>query len=199
MKKILMTTAIAGALLFSAVGAEAHCPHKHKPCAKPGFEHMKKEWTPEQKAKMEQRRAEIDKRLNVTAEQKEQLKAIHEQSKAEIAPKIKQLTELEYELGVLMKRDYNAKKYGIATLEEVQLSGKTVDELKNEIKTLKTEIREIKKANFEKTQAVFTDEQKQEFKKMREERMEKMKKMHKMKKFHKKHKKPCGPCPLQAK
>ena len=32
MKKILITTAIAGALLFNGVSAEAHCPHKHKPC-----------------------------------------------------------------------------------------------------------------------------------------------------------------------
>ena len=32
MKKILITTAIAGALLFNGVSAEAHCPYKHKPC-----------------------------------------------------------------------------------------------------------------------------------------------------------------------
>lgn len=195
MKKILITTAIAGALLFSGVSAEAHCPHKHKPCFDVKNEQIKKEWL----KKQEQQRAEIDKRLKITAEQKEQLKAIHEQSKAEIAPKIKQLTELEHELKVIKQREYNAEKYGIATLEEVQLSGKSVDELKKEIKTLRNEIREIKKANFEKTQAVFTEEQKQEVKKMREERLEKMKKMHKKHKNFKKGKKPCGPCPLQAK
>jgi len=191
MKKILTTTAVATALLFGAMSANAQPVDEKGMKVPPKYHHQnfQKEFTPEMKAKMEKRKAEIDKRLKITEEQKVQLKEIHEQSKAEIAPKIKQLSEAEFELEVLMKRKFNEEHFGIATLEEVQLSGKSIDELKNEIHQLKKEIKEIKKANFEKSQAIFTDEQKKELEKMKKERIKKMKKHHK--KFHKK---PCPNC-----
>ena len=145
MKKILMTTVLTTALFLGATTAQAECPCQHKdkkmPPPPPRFEKMhKKQFTPEQKAKMEQRKAEMEKRLGITEEQKAQLKAIHEQSKEQIAPKIKALTEAEFELKVLKQREYNQNKYGIATLEEVQLSGKTIPQLEAEVKTLKNEI-----------------------------------------------------------
>jgi len=197
MKKMLMTTALAATLFLGSLSAQAHCADCPYPCQRgmmpppPPHEHMKKEFTAEQKAKMEQRKAEMDKRLGVTEAQKAQLKAIHEKSKKEIAPKIKKLTEIEYEIGVLEKRQQNLDKYGVKTLENVKLSGKSLDQLKAEAKTLKGEIREIKKANFEASQAVFTEEQKAELKKMREEHMKEMKKKHKG------HKHPAGPCPCK--
>ena len=97
MKKILMAAVIGTALLSVSMGASAACPcEKGKiqgpPTPPPHFEKMKKEWTPEKKAAMEKRKAEMEKRLNITEEQKAQLKAIHEKSKAEIAPKIKILS-----------------------------------------------------------------------------------------------------------
>ncbi len=178
MKKILMTTAIGAALLLGSLSANAACPCQDKdkqgpPLPPPAYGKFHKEFTPEMKAEMEKRRAEMDKRLGITEEQKAQLKSIHEKSKAEIAPKIKQLTEAEYELGVLEKRQFNQAKYGISTLENVQLSGKSADELKNEIRALKHDIHEIKKANFEASQAIFTDKQKKELEKMRQEKMKK--------------------------
>ena len=120
-----------------------------------------------------------------TEEQKAQLKAIHEKSKAQIAPKIKQLTEIEYELDVLQKKEFTSNTFGVKTLENVKLSGKTVEQLQTEAKKLRGEIREIKKAQFEASQAVFTEEQKQELKKMKEEHAKYMKKHKHAKKFEK--------------
>lgn len=180
MKKILVATVISSALLLgmSTVNAKPYYHHQG-PHMDYKQEQMKK--GPEMKEEMARRKALMEKRLNITAEQKEQLKAIHESSKEKIAPKIKALTEAEFELSVLKKREFNKDKFGIATLEEVQLSGKTQEQLMTEIKTLKNEIKEIKKANFEESQKIFTSKQKKELEKMRKER--------KHKKFHsKKHK-----------
>ena len=179
MKKIFTTAVVMTALLLSTASVNA------KPCPKDGMmppphhEHMKKQLTPEQKAKMEERRAEMDKRLGITEAQKAQLKAIHEKSKAQIAPKVKRLTEVQYEIQVIEKKQIAKEKYGVDTLNDVKLSGKSLDQLYAEAKTLRTEIREIKKANFEESQKVFTEEQKQELKKMHEERMKELAKKNK--------------------
>ena len=178
MKKILMTTALGTVLLLGSLSANAACPCQDKgkqgpPPPPPAYGKFHKEFTPEMKAEMEKRKAEMDKRLGITEEQKTQLKSIHEKSKAEIAPKIKQLSQAEYELSVLEKRQFNKDRYGVDTLENVQLSGKSADELRAEIKTLRHDIHEIKKANFEASQSVFTEKQKKELEKMRQEKMKK--------------------------
>ena len=180
MKKLIATTAVMTALLVGCANANAQPAHKTGMMPPPHHGDYMKPLTPEQKAKMEKRRAEIDKRLGVTEEQKAQLKAIHEKGKTQIAPKIKKLTEVQHEIQVIERKQMNKDKFGIDTLEDVKLSGKSLDQLYAESKTLKDEIRQIKKANFEEAQKVFTEEQKAELKKMREERMKKMaKKGHK--------------------
>ena len=148
---------------------------------------MKKQWTPEQKAQMEKRKAEMDKKLGVTEEQKAKLKAIHEKAKAQIQPKIKRLAEVDYELNVIARKQFNSAKFGVTTLENVKLSGKSQEQLKAEQKTLRNEIRDIRKACFEESQAVFTDEQKAILKQMSEEHAKKMKNLDKKhnKNFHK--------------
>lgn len=188
MKKMLMTTAMVTALFFGTLSANAACPCQKQggmmPPPKPCYGTMKHEMSADKKAEMDKRKAEMDKRLGITEEQKAQLKSIHEKAKAQIAPKIKQLTEIEHELSVIEKREFNSKVFGINTLENVKLSGKTADQLKTEAKALQNEIRDIRKACFESSQAVFTEEQKAELKKMRDEHMKKMKNV---KKHHKHH------------
>ena len=176
-----MTTTLMATLLLTSLSASA-APQAPQGKMPPRGE-FHKQITPEQKAAMDKRKAEMEQRLNITPEQKAQLKAIHEKSKAQIAPKIKQLTEAEHELQVLEKKQINKKVYGIDTLENVKLSGKSAEQLRTEIKTLRGDIREIRKANFEASQAVFTDAQKQELEKMRKEHEKTMKKHHK--KFNK--------------
>ncbi|MCR4880904.1 MAG: hypothetical protein K6A44_03015 [bacterium] len=133
----------------------------------------------QRKAEMEKRRAEIDRRLGVTEEQKTQLKTIHEKAKIEIAPKVRQLTEVEHEIAVLEHKQVNKERYNINTLENVPLSGKSLEQLKNEQKALNDEIRKIKMSQFEESQKVFTDEQKKELEKMRQERERETKKANK--------------------
>ena len=126
-----------------------------------GYHNMKKPMNEaERKAEMEKRKAEIDRRLGVTEEQKAQLKNIHEKAKTEIAPKIKELTEVEHEISVLEKQNINKERYNINTLQSVQLSGKNLEQLRAEKKTLKSEIHKIKKTQFEESQKIFTENQK---------------------------------------
>ena len=116
MKKILMTAAIGTALIFGAMSANAQPMDENGKPMPPEYRHHR-EFTPEMKAKMEKRKAEIEKRLKLTDKQKEQLKAIHEKAKAEIAPKIKLLSEAEFELEVLQKRKFNEEKYQAGYIE----------------------------------------------------------------------------------
>ena len=176
MKKLLMVSVLTAGMFLASNGAFAMPPQERgfmSPTYKEGnFQEMREQ----RKAEMEKRKAEIDARLNVTDEQKEQLKTIHDKAKAEIAPKIKQLTEVEHELSVLNRQQMNKEKYDINTLEGVKLSGKNVEQLKSEQRTLQEEIRKIKKDQFEESQKVFTDEQKKELEKMRKEHEKTMKK-----------------------
>lgn len=113
-------------------------------------------FTPEMKAKFEQRKAEFDKRLNLTPAQKEQMKAIHEESKVKIKPLFECL---------------KAEKQNLTQLQASQTTPKeTITAQEAKIKKLKTEIRAIRKENFEKTQAILTPDQQKEFNKMHEER-----------------------------
>ena len=143
-------------------------PSQHKPY---NIEDM----AAKRKAEMEKRKAEIDRRLGVTEEQKKELKVIHDRAKEEIAPKIKQLTEVEYEISTLEKKQISKEFYNVNALENVQLSGKTIEQLRSEQKSLREDIRKIKMAQFEESQKVFTEEQKKELEKMRMEREKKMK------------------------
>ena len=169
MKKIFVLSLVMTSMFLGSIKVSAAAPQPK------GF--MSPEATPslidmnaQRKAEMERRRAEIDRRLGVTEEQKVQLKAIHEKAKVEIAPKVKQLTEVEHEINVLERQQVNKEKYSINTLENVQLSGKSLDKLRTEEKELKDEIHKIKKEQFEESQKIFTEEQRKELEKMRQER-----------------------------
>lgn len=177
MKKTFMATALMTGV-FLAAGMSIAAPNQKDV---PFHNQVKKmerhqEMSEAQKAEMEKRKAEMEKRLNITEEQKKQFKAIHEEAKMEIVPKIRQLTEIEHEISVLERKKINKEKYNINTLEEVHLSGKSIEQLKADRKTLKNEIREIKMKQFEKSQKIFTDEQKKELEKMRQEHIELMEK-----------------------
>ena len=127
----------------------------------------------DRKAEMEKRKAELDRRLGVTEEQKAQLKTIHEKARNEIAPKVKELTEVEHEISVLEKQNMNKERYNINTLQNVQLSGKNLDQLRSEQRSLRDEIHKIKKNQFEESQKIFTDAQRKELDKMRKEHEQK--------------------------
>ena len=175
MKKIFVLSLLVTSMFLGSMTASANPPVKGfmSPSVNaPSLIDM----NAQRKAEMERRRAEIDRRLGVTEDQKVQLKAIHEKAKGEIAPKVRQLTDIEHEINVLERQQVNKERYNINTLENVQLSGKSLDRLRAEQKELQDEIHKIKKAQFEESQKVFTEEQKKELEKMRQEREKQVKK-----------------------
>ncbi len=176
MKKIFVLSAIIASLSFGASDAFAvdnNAKGFMAPSIKAPAMH---DMSSQRRAEMERRRAEIDRRLGVTEAQKVQLKEIHEKAKLEIVPKVRQLTDIEHEISVIEKQQMNKERFNINTLENVQLSGKSLDKLKSEEKELKEEIHKIKKEQFEESQKIFTEEQRKELEKMRQEREQQMKK-----------------------
>lgn len=112
-------------------------------------------FTPEMKAKMEQRRAEFEQRLNLTPEQKEKMKAIHQESRAKIKPLFESLRR---------------EKEKMQQLESCQPpSQKNIQNENEKISQIKSKIKDIRKINFDKTMAILNPDQQKEFIKMREE------------------------------
>lgn len=149
MKKLFITLcgiAVLSGLSNIAFAEGMGCPNK---------------FSPEMKAKMEQRKAEFDKRLNLTPEQKEKMKAIHQESRAKIKPLFECMKNEREKL-------LQIQSSSTATQQDIQAQREKITHIKSEIKA-------IRKMNFEKTQAILNPEQQKEFKKMREEHKNKMK------------------------
>lgn len=153
MKKLLLT--LFGIAVLSSASGFAYAEE---------FPHPDK-FSPEMKAQMEQRKAEFEKRLNLTQDQKDKMKAMHEASRAKIKPIFESLKTEREKLNQL-KSCTTASKQEIKTQEE-------------KVCSIRKEIRAIRKANFEQIQAILTPEQQKEFNKMHEEH----KKHRKNKKF----------------
>ncbi len=175
MKKIFVLSLIMTSMFLGSLSASAVDNHTKGFMSPSSNAPSLIDMNAHRKAEMERRRAEIDRRLNVTEEQKTQLKAIHEKAKTEIAPKVRQLTDVEHEINVLERQQVNKERYNINTLENVQLSGKSLDNLRTEEKELKEEIHKIRKEQFEESQKIFTEEQRKELEKMRQEHEKQMK------------------------
>lgn len=119
-----------------------------------GKEFRGKNLTPEQKAQMEQKRAEFDARLNLTPEQKEKMKDFHQESKAKIEPIFAQIK--------VEKAKMKQLKESGASENEINIQMKKIHKLREDMKA-------IRKANFEQIQTILTPEQQKEFNKMHEE------------------------------
>lgn len=144
MKKLLITLcgiAVISGLSNFAYAEENACP---------------KQFTPEMKAKMEQKKAEFDQRLNLTPEQKQKMKAIHESARVKIQPLFEKM------------------KVERAKLEQLKTSGaaKAVLMAQHEkVKQIRAQMKVIRQSNFEQIQAILTLDQQKEFNKMHEEHM----------------------------
>lgn len=161
-------------LLLAGNSALAACPvHDKCPCDH-GKARINKE---KQKELFEQKRQEIQDRLNLTEEQKAKSKALHEEMRAKMKP---------------VKDKIQAKKQEIKALKE---SGATKDQIKakmDEMKPLFNEAKQIREENMTKFEAILTDSQKAELKKIKEEFKQKKeaRKQH-GKEMRSKMKKPC--------
>jgi len=144
MKKIfavLFSTAILLSLsgMVFAKGGEMNCPMQN---------------SPEMKAKMEQKKAEFEQRLNLTEDQKTKIKAIREQSREKIKPLFESM---------------KVERAKLHQLKESGASQKEIDAQKTKLKMIREKIKEEQKANFEKVQSILTPDQQKEFNKIHEE------------------------------
>lgn len=125
---------------------------------------------------MKAKKAEFEKRLNLTEEQKKQIEENKIKDREKIKPIIDEL-RLKHHEYIKIDKDPNLSK------EE---KNKAKNELKQELKTLKMQADNCRKENMKNFEAILTPEQKKEFEKIKAEQKKKMEE-HK-KQFEKKQK-----------
>ena len=146
------------------------CQHPKDIQAPPKCHHM----VPPPGAKMEKpdfaaKKAEFEKRLKLTDEQKAQIKANKEKDRETMKPLFEQI-KVKHE----KFREIDADKTLSAEAKEKQKQ-----ELKKEIKTLKTQADTLRKDNMKKFESLLTEKQKKEFEKIKKEQKKEMEKRHK--------------------
>ena len=113
---------------------------------------------------MQAKKAEFEKRLKLTDEQKEQIELQKQQDREKIKPII---------------NDIHIKKQEFKTiLEDESLSqadkDKKLKELKDGLRELKGQAEELRKENMNNFESILTDKQKKEFSKIKEEQKKEM-------------------------
>lgn len=182
MKKIVLASTLALFLCTAAVQAapcapDCDCGCKGKAPCKKECKCQKPPMTDEQKAemqaKMEAKKAEFDKKLGLTDEQKTKAEEIRKEGFEKMKPVMEQI---------------KTKKDEIKTIREngdlTQAEAKTkIDALHKEIMELKTQAKEIRKQNMQDFEAILTDKQKKTLEKMKQEGRKEFAKKHKGKKI----------------
>ena len=192
MNKKLLLSALSLMILstsaMNCMAADVDCPEKQKsPMAfhhKMPPKHFKKmpprKFSPEQKAQMEAKKAEFEKRLNLTEEQKQTIEANKIKDREKMAPIMKEIREKQKSFKAI---DENAN----LTAEQKQ---KEKQQVKAEIKALKAQADKYRQDNMKSFENVLTPQQKAEFEKIKKEQKQEMEKkriehIEKMEKFHK--------------
>ena len=166
MKKLLLLAGILSLTMstqcFAEEAANVDLPTK-KPaqCSKPCQNKM-------HRPPMAPNKVNFEKRLNLTEEQKAKAKEIHRKGFEEIKPVMDKL-QLKYEEIEAVKR---------STLAPETQAAKIV-QLKKECRELKRQARDIQMKNMKEFEAILTDKQQQELKKIKEEGRKNFAKKHK--------------------
>jgi Spy/CpxP family protein refolding chaperone len=166
MKKLLLLAGILAFSISTQVYANETTPDQDfvkkpcKECSKP-CNKMKRPPAPPNKA-------DFEKKLKLTDEQKAQAKAIHEKGFEKIKPTMEKM-KLKHEEIEAVKRSNLSP--------EVQ--AEKITALKKEIRELRHQARTVQMENMKEFEAILTDKQKKELKKIKEEGRKKFEKMHK--------------------
>lgn len=120
-----------------------------------------------QKPNKEQMRKEFEQRLNLSEEQKQKAKKVHEKGKAEIQPIFMQMEVKHQEI----------KNLKLSDLSENERKQK-MEQLKTEIRALNKQAHEIRKKNSEEFEQILNKDQKAELEKMKAEGRAKFEKKH---------------------
>jgi len=167
MKKFLLIASLFALTLstaqcFAAENAPADLPTKtaEKQCQKPCHKF--------QRPAVKHNKVDFDKRLKLTDEQKAKAKEIHQKGFEEIKPIMEKL---------------NLKREEIAAVKRSNLTpeaqAEKIVQLRKETRELKRQAREIQMKNMKEFEAILTDKQKNELKKIKEEGRKKFEKAHK--------------------
>ncbi len=116
------------------------------------------------KAEMEAKKAEFEKRLNLTEDQKRQIEENRKEDHEKIKPIFEQVKNKKIELRRI-KRDNSISPKN---------KDKKIKKLKSEIKMLNEKADEYRQENMKKFESILTEEQKQEFAKIKEEQKKEM-------------------------
>lgn len=150
---------IATALMFAtSVVCFADTDVKTKqtttPTVQTGKPHCKMQ--PPKGPDFQKRRAEFEKRLNLTDKQKQQAEALHKQGFEKIKP---------------IMEDMKTKQKEIATLKDAQdeTSIQKKEQLKKEIGALRQQAKELRKQNMKDFENILTKKQQKELQKIKEE------------------------------
>lgn len=182
MKKIVLASTLALFLCTAAVqaapcAADCDCQGKAQTpcskdckCQKPA---MTDEQKAEMKAKMDEKRAEFDKKLGLTDEQKAKSEQIRKDGFEKMKPIMDQIK---------VKRDEIKTIRENGSLTQAEANAK-VQALHKEIMELKGQAKEIRKQNMQDFEAILTDKQKKTLEKMKQEGRKEFAKKHKAKKI----------------
>lgn len=182
MKKIVLASTLALFLCTAAVqaapcAADCDCQGKTQApcskdckCQKPA---MTDEQKAEMKAKMDEKRAEFDKKLGLTDEQKAKSEQIRKDGFEKMKPIMDQIK---------VKRDEIKTIRENGSLTQAEANAK-VQALHKEIMELKGQAKEIRKQNMQDFEAILTDKQKKTLEKMKQEGRKEFAKKHKAKKI----------------
>lgn len=168
MKKTLI---LASLLAFTMTSALANV--EKVPCPKfdekPPVEGKFQPPPPPSPEKMAEKRAEFEKKLKLTEEQKAQAKEIRMKGHEEMKPIMEQMKTKKIEFQTV-------KKDGSLTVAEQQ---QKLSEIGQEIKALKKQARDLRIKNMQEFESILTDRQKQTLEKMKKEGKKNFKKHHK--------------------
>ena len=182
MKKIVLASTLALFLCTAAVqaapcAADCDCQGKAQApcskdckCQKPA---MTDEQKAEMKAKMDEKRAEFDKKLGLTDEQKAKSEQIRKDGFEKMKPIMDQIKVRRDEIKTIREN---------GSLTQAEANAK-VQALHKEIMELKGQAKEIRKQNMQDFEAILTDKQKKTLEKMKQEGRKEFAKKHKAKKI----------------
>ena len=157
MKKTIVMVAIM-ALACTAVNAEP-CPIKEgkkAPCAK---QMQKPQISAEMKAKMDKKKAEFDKKLNLSEEQKAKAEAIRKQGHEEMKPIAQAMKQKHDTINEIRKNDALTQGEARAKIEP----------LKKELGELHKKAADLRKKNMQEFESILTEKQKNTLEKMKQE------------------------------
>ncbi|MBQ2871018.1 Spy/CpxP family protein refolding chaperone [bacterium] len=165
-KTLVLASLLAFTTTTALANADMPCPMANK-ANKPPIE-GKFQPPPPNPEKMAEKRAEFEKKLKLTEEQKAQAKEIRMKGHEAMKPIMEQMKAKKAEFDTVMKD-------GSITVDEQR---QKIAQLHEEMKVLKKQAKELRIKNMQEFESILTEKQKKTLAKMKEEGRKNFKKNH---------------------